>query len=218
MKQCDFTNGNITSKLMAFALPMIAGNILQQGYNIADTLIVGRWLGRDALAAVGSSYTLMTFLTSIILGLCMGSGIAFSISFGERDIPKLKSDILHSFILIFPTAVLINIVAVLGLDPIMTLLRVPDEVVPYMREYLQVIFVGIIATFLYNYFASLLRAVGNSIVPLIFLGVSALLNVGLDLLFILAFDMGVGGAAWATVIAQYVSGIGAAAYTIAAFP
>lgn len=203
---------------MSFALPMIAGNILQQGYNIADTLIVGRWLGRDALAAVGSSFSLMTFITSIILGLCMGSGIAFSISYGERDIPKLKSDILHSFVLIFPAAVLINIIAFAGLDPIMTLLRVPDEVVPYMREYLQVIFVGIIATFLYNYFASLLRAVGNSIVPLIFLGVSALLNVGLDLLFILAFDMGVGGAAWATVIAQYVSGIGAAVYTLAAFP
>lgn len=203
---------------MAFALPMIAGNILQQGYNIADTLIVGRWLGRDALAAVGSSYTLMTFLTSIILGLCMGSGVAFSISYGEGDVHKLKSDILHSFILIFPAAVLINIIAFAGLDPIMTLLQVPDEVMPYMREYLQVIFVGIIATFLYNYFASLLRAVGNSIVPLIFLGVSALLNVGLDLLFILAFDMGVGGAAWATVIAQYVSGIGAAVYTLAAFP
>ncbi len=203
---------------MAFALPMIAGNILQQCYNIADTLIVGRWLGRDALAAVGSSFSLMTFITSIILGLCMGSGVAFSISYGEGDVHKLKSDILHSFILIFPAALLINVVAVLGLDPIMTLLRVPDEVVPYMREYLQVIFVGIIATFLYNYFASLLRAVGNSVAPLIFLGVSALLNVGLDLLFILAFDMGVGGAAWATVIAQYVSGIGAAVYTLAAFP
>lgn len=203
---------------MSFALPMIAGNILQQCYNIADTLIVGRWLGRDALAAVGSSFSLMTFITSIILGLCMGSGVAFSISYGERDIPKLKSDILHSFILIFPAAVLLNIIAFAGLDPIMTPLQVPDEVMPYMREYLQVIFVGIIATFLYNYFASLLRAVGNSIVPLIFLGVSALLNVGLDLLFILAFDMGVGGAAWATVIAQYVSGIGAAVYTLAAFP
>lgn len=203
---------------MSFALPMIAGNILQQCYNIADTLIVGRWLGRDALAAVGSSFSLMTFITSIILGLCMGSGVAFSISYGEGDVHKLKSDILHSFILIFPAAVLINIIAFAGLDPIMTLLQVPDEVMPYMREYLQVIFVGIIATFLYNYFASLLRAVGNSIVPLIFLGVSALLNIGLDLLFILAFDMGVGGAAWATVIAQYVSGIGAAVYTIAAFP
>ena len=203
---------------MLFALPMIAGNILQQCYNIADTLIVGRFLGRDALAAVGSSFSLMTFITSIILGLCMGSGVAFSISYGERDIPKLKSDILHSLILIFPAAVLINIIAFAGLDPIMTLLQVPDEVMPYMREYLQVIFVGIIATFLYNYFASLLRAVGNSIVPLIFLGVSALLKIGLDLLFILAFDMGVGGAAWATVIAQYVSGIGAAVYTLAAFP
>ena len=203
---------------MLFALPMIAGNVLQQCYNIADTLIVGRWLGRDALAAVGSSFSLMTFITSIILGLCMGSGVAFSISYGEGDVHKLKSDILHSLILIFPTAVLINIIAFAGLDPIMTLLRVPDEVMPYMREYLQVIFVGIIATFLYNYFASLLRAVGNSIVPLIFLGVSALLNIGLDLLFILAFDMGVGGAAWATVIAQYVSGIGAAVYTLAAFP
>ena len=96
----DLTQGKITSSLLLFALPMTAGNLLQQFYNIADTLIVGRVLGRDALAAVGSAYTLMVFLTSVLIGLCMGSGVSFSISFGAKDSDKLKSGIFHSFTLI----------------------------------------------------------------------------------------------------------------------
>ena len=204
MKQRDLTKGSITGNLMLFALPLMAGNLLQQCYNIADTLIVGRYLGANALAAVGSSYTLMTFLTSILIGMCMGSGAVFSIRFGEQDHKKLKEGILHSFGLIAAMTVVINVLVYAGLPLILKVLQVPAEVVPYMRTYLLVIFAGISATFLYNYFAALLRAVGNSVVPLIFLAVSTVLNIVLDLLFVLGFGWGVAGAAGATVLAQFV--------------
>lgn len=218
MKQRDLTQGNITKNILLFALPMMAGNLLQQCYNIADTLIVGRYLGANALAAVGSSYTLMTFLTSILLGMCMGSGAVFSICFGERDATRLKRSMAHSFGLIAVTTVVINILVYAGLPLILRLLQVPGEVLPDMRGYLAIIFIGISATFLYNYFAALLRAIGNSVVPLMFLGISAALNIVLDLAFILIGGWGVAGAAAATVIAQFVSGIGIAAYALLRFP
>lgn len=191
---------------------MIAGNMLQQFYNIADTLIVGRVLGTDALAAVGSAYTLMTFLTSVFLGLSMGSGALFSIYRGQRDESRLRSAVLHAFVLIMAVTVLINAAVYIWLDEILAFLRVPHQVWAGMKEYLLVIFAGLIATSLYNFFSCLLRAVGNSSVPLVFLAVSALLNIGLDLLFMLGFSMGIAGAAFATVIAQYVSGIGIMIY------
>lgn len=208
----DLTEGKISKVLLLFALPMIAGNMLQQFYNIADTLIVGRVLGTDALAAVGSAYTLMTFLTSVFLGLSMGSGALFSIYRGQRDESRLRSSVLHAFVLIMAVTVLINAAVYIWLDEILTLLRVPHQVWTGMKEYLLVIFAGLIATSLYNFFSCLLRAVGNSSVPLVFLAVSALLNIGLDLLFMLGFSMGIAGAAFATVIAQYVSGIGIMIY------
>lgn len=218
VKQRDLTTGPITKNLMLFALPMMAGNLLQQCYNIADTLIVGQYLGANALAAVGSSYTLMTFLTSILLGMCMGSGAVVSIRFGEKDQLRLKEGILHSFGLIAAMTVVINILVFAGLELILQLLQVPSSVVPEMKAYLQIIFIGISASFLYNYFAALLRAVGNSVIPLAFLGISAVLNIVLDLVFILVFEYGVAGAAAATVIAQFISGIGIAVYTIIKFP
>lgn len=147
--QRNLTKGPITVNLLLFALPLMFGNLLQQLYNVADTWVVGRYLGANALAAVGSSYTLMTFLTSI-------KGL--------------------------------------------------------MKDYLWVIFLGILATFLYNYFANLLRAIGDSMVPLLFLAVSSILNIILDLLFVLKFHWGVQGAAGATVFSQYVSGIGICIY------
>lgn len=217
MKQ-DLTTGNITKSMLFFAFPMIAGNMLQQLYNVADTLIVGKFLGSDALAAVGSAYTLMTFLTSILLGLCMGSGAVFSIRFGERNEKILKESIFVSFVLIGTLAIVLNAAVIVWIDPIFRLLQVPDEVTGMMREYLVVIFMGIFATFLYNYFASLLRAIGNSVVPLLFLAVSSLLNIGLDLLFVLVFHRGIAGAAEATIISQYVSGIGIVCYTYIRFP
>ena len=211
--QKNLTQGPITKTLVFFALPMIGGNMLQQLYNIADTLIVGRFIGSGALAAVGSSYTLMTFLTSILLGLCMGSGAVFSIRYGEGDMEKLHESLGASFVLILAVAAVLNLAVFLLIDPIMYLLQVPEEIYVMMREYLWVIFWGILATFLYNYFACLLRAVGNSVAPLIFLAVSSVMNIVLDLWFVLGFHWGVAGAAFATVLSQYVSGIGLAVYT-----
>ena len=211
--QKNLTQGPITKTLVFFALPMIGGNMLQQLYNIADTLIVGRFIGSGALAAVGSSYTLMTFLTSILLGLCMGSGAVFSIRYGEGDMEKLHESLGASFVLILAVAAVLNLAVFLLIDPIMYLLQVPEEIYAMMQEYLWVIFWGILATFLYNYFACLLRAVGNSVAPLIFLAVSSVMNIVLDLWFVLGFHWGVAGAAFATVLSQYVSGIGLAVYT-----
>ncbi len=214
----DLTEGPVMRSMLLFAVPMILGNLLQQCYNVADTLIVGQFLGKNALAAVGSSFTLMTFLTSILLGLCMGSGALFSIRFGQQNEAALKESIYASFVMIGTAAIVLNILAFACLDYIRVFLQVPEQVWGSMREYLAVIFCGIAATFLYNYFASFLRAVGNSVVPLIFLAVSAVLNIILDLWFVLGLKRGVAGAAEATVIAQYVSGAGITVYSVAKCP
>ena len=214
----DLTRGPVMRSMLLFALPMVLGNLLQQCYNIADTLIVGRFLGKNALAAVGSSFTLMTFLTSILLGLCMGSGALFSIRCGQRNEDGLRESLRASFVLITGATLLLSVAAFAALDLIRVFLRVPEEVWGPMRDYLAVIFTGIAATFLYNYFASFLRAVGNSVVPLIFLAVSAVLNIALDLWFVLGLKRGVTGAAEATVIAQYVSGGGIAVYAWLRYP
>ncbi len=214
----DLTRGPVMGSMLRFAVPMILGDLLQQCYNVADTLIVGRYLGKHALAAVGSSFTLMTFLTSILLGLCMGSGAVFSIRFGQRDQEGLREGALASFVLIAALTAALNGLAFACLDWVRLLLRVPEEVWPMMREYLDVIFCGIAATFFYNFFASFLRAVGNSLAPLVFLAASAGLNIALDLWFVLGLERGVSGAAEATVIAQYLSGLGIAAYALTRCP
>ena len=186
----ELTEGPVTKSMLRFAVPIILGDLLQLCYNIADTVIVGRFLGADALASVGSSFSLMTFLTSILLGLAMGSGTVFSIRFGQKDRKALKECVLASFVLLFAVTVFLT----------------------------AVIFAGMFGIFLYNFFAALLRSLGNSVVPLIFLAVSAGLNIGLDLWFVAGLEWGVAGAAGATVISQYVSGIGIAVYTRVRFP
>lgn len=213
MAKTDLTQGNVTKTLLLFAGPMILGNLLQQCYNIADTLIVGQCIGADALAAVGSAYTLMTFLTSILIGLCMGSSSVFSFYFGKKEEQKMKNSILLSFLLIGAAALLMTAAVFAGLNPILKLLQTPDSLFALMHRYVFIIFIGIFFVFLYNYFAFLLRAIGNSITPLWFLGASALMNIVLDLVFVLVFHWGVAGAAAATVIAQAFSGIGIALYT-----
>lgn len=210
--QKDLTQGNVTKTMLLFAFPMILGNLLQQCYNIADTLIVGRFIGSDALAAVGSAYSLMTFLTSIIIGLCMGSGTVFSVYFGKKDMLQLKHSMMSSFLFIAAVTIIINILVFAGTNIILHVLRVPADVYDLMREYVWIIFFGIFFVFLYNYFAFLLRAMGNSAVPLFFLAVAAVLNIGLDIIFIVILEQGVGAAALATVISQAVSGIGIALY------
>lgn len=210
--QLDLTEGKVVPKLVRFAAPLMAGNVLQQLYNVADTLIVGRYLGDEALAAVGSSYTLMVFLTYILIGLCMGSSVYLSMQFGRKDLAAFREGCFASFFLIGAVALVMNAAVYLGTDLIMGLMNVPEDVCGLMREYLLVIFAGIPAVFLYNYLANCLRAVGNSMVPLVFLCVSAVLNIVLDILFITAFGRGTAGAAEATVISQYISAAGLAAY------
>ena len=212
-QKADLTTGPITTTMLRFALPMILGNLLQQFYNVADTFIVGQFLGAGALAAVGSSYTLMTFLTSILLGMSMGSGAVFSIRYGEREMAKLKNSMVQSFVMIAGFTLVLNLLVFLLIDPMMGLLSVPDDVYPLMRDYLWVIFFGIGGTFLYNYFASLLRAVGNSAAPLLFLGISAVLNIVLDVVFVVGIPWGVAGAAFATCLSQWLSGLGLLLYT-----
>lgn len=214
----ELTKGPVVKSMLLFAIPMILGDLLQQCYNIADTLIVGRYLGADALAAVGSAFSLMTFLTSILLGLAMGSGTVFSIRYGEKDEVGLKEGILASFLLLCVISIILNVLVFAGIDDIIWFLRIPQELKVMMRSYLMVIFAGMTAIFLYNFFASLLRSLGNSVIPLVFLAISAFLNIGLDLWFVIGLKWGVAGAAEATVIAQYVSGIGITIYTLVKFP
>lgn len=215
----DLTQGPVMRSMLRFAVPMILGNLLQQCYNVADTLIVSWYLGPNALAAVGSSFTLMTFLTSILLGLCMGSGVVFSMRFGQGDEKGLRESSQASFVLIASLTIILNIIAFICLDDIKLFLQVSDETIwGMMRAYLAVIFCGIVGTFLYNYFACYLRAIGDSVTPLIFLAISALLNIGLDLWFVVGLKRGVSGVAEATVISQYVSGIGFGIFTLIRCP
>lgn len=214
----DLTKGSVTGTMLLFSLPLILGNLLQQFYNIADTLIVGKYLGAAALAAVGSSYALMVFLNSILLGMCMGCGVLFSICWGRGDLSALRQKVYLSFVSIGFFSVLMTALVFFFIDDILRWLQVPQDVFPLMRSYLWYIFYGIVFTFVYNYGASLLRAVGNSVIPLLFLGIAAVLNIALDIALILYFNMGVVGAAMATTIAQLVSAVGIFIYIFVRFP
>ncbi|MCI9084847.1 MAG: MATE family efflux transporter [Clostridia bacterium] len=217
MKQ-DLTTGKINRKLWAFAVPLMLGNVMQQLYNLVDTWVVGKYVGDGALAAVGSSYSLMTFITSVILGLCLGSSAFFAIEFGRKNTERLRNGIFVSFILIGVFSLVLTVISLYFRENLMKILQVPEELQNMMGEYLYYIFIGIIATFLYNYFSNLLRGIGNSVVPLVFLFVSVVLNIALDLYFVLVLNMGIRGAAVATVISQYISGAGLMIYTHICYP
>lgn len=216
--QKDLTSGNITKTMLLFAAPMIAGNMLQQFYNIADSLIVGKFVSSDALGAVGSAYSLMTFITSALIGLCMGSGALFSFYRGKQDDERLGSCVRVSFVLIGIISLIFNVLSFVLIDRILVWLSVPAEIKPLMRSYIFIVFFGIMFTFLYNFFAFLLRSLGNSVVPLYFLGATVIFNIALDLLFIIKFGMKIEGAAAATVIAQAIAGIGIALYSYFCIP
>ncbi len=204
----DLIEGNVTKSLLYFAAPMILGNLLQQCYNIADTWVVGKFVGAQALAAVGSSYALMTFLNSLLIGLCMGGGAVFSYYIGKGDRARVKTCAQTAFVMIGVLAAALSIAAQCLMHPILLLLRTPEELYGMTRDYLAIVFLGIIFIFLYNYYAFLLRALGNSVTPLYLLGAASVLNIGLDLYFVRNLGWGLQGAAAATVISQAVSGLG----------
>ncbi len=217
-KERYLTSGNITSGLWAFAVPLMLGNLIQQFYNLADTWIVGRYIGNIGLAAVGSSYTLMTFLTYIIIGLCLGNSTFISMEYGKKNIEKIRNGIYISFVMILAVTVGIIIIFYGFLDEIIKMLQVPKDTVADMKVYLVYVFIGFFAAFIYNYISNVLRAIGNSVIPLIFLGVSVVLNVFLDILFVAVLKMGVMGAAVATVISQYISALGTFGYYFFQYP
>lgn len=214
----DLINGNITGAMLRFAFPLMLGNLLQQCYNIADTLIVGRVLGADALAAVGSSYALIVFVTSVFIGLCMGCSAVFSMQYGSNDFKEMRRSIFSSIVLVGGVTLFLNVCSLVFLSPIIRILQTPPEVERMVHDYLLIIFLGVIPVCVYNFYAFLLRAVGNSLVPLVFLIVSVVLNIVLDVLMMVTLDMGVEGAALATVISQVVGSVGLCLYTYKYFP
>lgn len=212
--QKDLTEGPILSRLLLFSLPMTAANILQQCYNLADTMIVGRFIGEDALASVGSAYTLMVFITSILLGLSLGSSALVANYFGAGKREKMHTTIASSFILIFLLSLIITIISLLSIDWIIRALNTPYELEEMLKEYLFWIFLGLIGVFLTNYFSCLLRSVGDSVTPLVMLAISAVMNIFLDLYFIIDLGWGIAGAAIATIISQYFAGFGLMILTV----
>lgn len=180
-----------------------------------DTWVVGRYAGPDALAAVGAAFALMTFLTSVLLGLCMGSGVVFSLCFGRQDEEGLTKGVCASFLLTMATAVLLTAISLPGVGWIMEWMHIPGKIREITGDYLVLIFWGIPAIALYNFFGAYLKAIGNSVIPLVFLGISTVLNIGLDILFVAVWQQGTAGAAAATIIAQYLSGLGIGIYVFA---
>lgn len=213
--QKDLTEGPIVRRLLLFSLPMTAANLLQQCYNLADTMIVGRFIGDEALASVGSAYTLMVFITSILLGLSLGSSALIANYYGAGKSEKMHTTIASSFIVIFLLSLIITVVSLFALDWIIGILNTPEELEEMLREYLFWIFLGLAGVFLTNYFSCLLRSVGDSVTPLVFLSLSAVMNIFLDLYFIISLSWGIAGAAIATISSQYSAGFGLLIVTVA---
>lgn len=218
IKNIDLTEGNITKKLWTFALPLMFGNVLQQLYNLVDTFVVGRYIGENALAAVGSSYTLVTFLTSVIIGLCLGAGAFISMAFGSRNNDMIRNGIFLSFIPVFSATVILAVASYIFLPGILDIMNIPVTVKDGMTTYMLYSLAGLFGVFLYNYVSGVLRGIGNSFVPLLFLAVTVVLNIFLDLYFVCSLELGIAGAAAATMISQYISGIGIVIYFIIKYP
>lgn len=210
----DLTYGSPMKLIISFAIPMMVGNLFQQFYNLVDSIVVGQFIGKNALASVSSAFTVMVFVTSVIIGLCMGASVIFSQLFGAGEIEQLKKAITTGFLFIFGVTVCMMAVTLLGIDQIIHFMNIPEELYSDTSIYLQIIFVGLIFTFLYNGISSLLRALGDSKTPLYFLILAALLNIVLDLVFVLVYGMGVKGVAIATLIAQGVAAVLCTLYSI----
>jgi len=201
------TNGNISNHLIKFAVPLVLGNLFQLTYNAADSIIVGRYVGTSALAAVGTANPIMNIVMFLIVGICMGASVLMSEYFGANDIKNFKREVSTTMIAGLIFTVIIIILCVMLIEPILRLIQTPQEIISDATIYLKIIFLGLIFTFLYNVYASTLRSIGDSKSPLIFLIISAILNVVMDIIFVVYFNMGVAGAAIATVIAEMFSSI-----------
>lgn len=203
----DMTQGTPWKRIMEFAVPMLLGNLAQQLYNAADSVIVGRYVGDNALAAVGSAAPILNLLLALFVGISTGADIVISQSYGAKDRGSLSKNIGNCITLAAISTVIIMLIGPLITRPMLEMLGTPERIIAWCTEYLNIYFVGIIGFFFYNMLSGILRGLGDSISALLFLLVSAALNVVLDLWFVICFDMGVPGVALATAIAQAISAV-----------
>ncbi len=203
----DLTKGSILKPMIMFSLPILLGSVFQQAYNLIDIIIVGKKLGELSLSAVGATASVVSLLFNIINGLCTGFAIPVSRYYGSGDYDKMRNAIAGMISFSAVAAAILSAACLIFINPLLALLNTPEEIFAEAGTYLTIIASGLIVTLIYNLEANILRAVGDSVVPLIILIISAVLNVLLDLLFIFAFQMGVEGAALATVIAQLISAV-----------
>ncbi len=203
----DMTVGSPFRLLLAFAIPIFIGNVCQQIYNLVDTAIVGKFVGANELAAVGVTGNISFFFNSLIIGLTGGIAIVMSQFFGAGDLKTVKRSFGTSIYAIVLAIILVTVFGLLLVNPLLKALDTPDNIIQDAKDYLNIIVIGMFATVTYNWMSSVLRALGDSVTPLIFLVLSSIVNIGLDLLFIIKFHWGVSGAAWATVIAQALSAL-----------
>ena len=203
----ELTSGNPLKLIFLFMLPMFFGNLFQQIYNLADALIVGRTIGLKALAAVGATSPMIFLVISFIFASTQGFAVVTAQRFGARDYDNVKKSVAAGFILSFVLTIIMTAISLPFVQQMLDILRTPDDIIKLAHDYLFIMFTGIIATVFYNLSSNIIRALGDSKTPLYFLIFASILNIFLDLLFILKFNMGVAGAAWATVISQAVSAV-----------
>lgn len=203
----DLTVGSPMKLILGFAFPMFLGLLFQQFYSLVDTMIVGKYLGVDPFAGVGSTGSLNFIVIGFCMGLCSGFSVPISQSFGAKDFPLLRKMVTNSVWLCTFFSVVITTLMLLFCRPVLTWTNTPENIFEYAYIYIFIIFAGIPCTILYNMTAAILRALGDSKSPIIFLAISSAINIGLDLLLIIVFRMGVDGAALATVVSQGVSGV-----------
>ncbi len=212
MKNIDFTVGHEGRSILRFAVPIISGAFLMQLYNYVDTVIVGRYVGKEALAAVGASAPFVFMLVSLVIGIGIGTTIIISQAYGVRDYEKIRKASDSLYIFLFLAAIVITTAGLLFSRQIMVLIGLPDDILPYAVSYLNIYMLGLVFLFFFNCLSAIQRGIGDSKTPLLFLVVSSVLNIILDLLFVAVFSFGIEGAAWATVIAQGVAVVFAILY------
>ena len=203
----DMTKGSPLRIFILFSIPLLIGNVFQQLYSMVDTIIVGRFVGVDALAAVGSTGSMLYLINGTVMGLTSGFSVLISQKFGAKDEDGIRKSIASNITLSIISTIIITIIALLIKNPLLKLMNTPENIFGYADTYTTIIFIGIFTQTAYNMAAGILRALGDSKTPLYFLIISSVLNILLDLVFIINFNMGVGGAAYATVIAQGLSAI-----------
>ena len=214
----DMTTGNPVKLILTFSIPLLIGNIFQQFYSMADTVIVGRFLGVDALAAVGSTGAMAFLVNGFVLGLTSGFAVLVSQRFGANDEEGVKKAFASSLILSIIMTILVTAISMVSAKPLLELMNTPENIINDSLSYIIIIFAGNIAIIFYNMLSSILRALGDSKTPLYFLIIASILNIILDIVFIVNFHMGVAGAAYATIISQAISAILCAIYIIKRFP